>query len=175
MKSRFLIAFQRMVPNINDWNWNAIAAIGQWLGAIATFAAVLVALKQSRDASQARIKVDVSGGSIYSEGRGELTPTEPLVIFSATNAGSRVVTLRSLILVLPNKNRQLIGSPELPKELQIAEQVNILCPCETIHSIFTQQGLEGRVKVSCYFVDSLGNRYATKWKFDMESKSVIEH
>lgn len=45
-------------------DWNAVGAIGVWAGAIATTGAVIVALKQSNDATSTKVKVGVSLGFI---------------------------------------------------------------------------------------------------------------
>lgn len=106
-------------------NWDAISAIGQCLGAIATFLAVVVALKQSRP----KIIVKAKICNIYSS---DLKPTilrtDQLVI-TAVNVGNIPVQITSMGLKLPRRSKQdiyIVPQPNtIPKVLMPSEEVSI--------------------------------------------------
>lgn len=153
-----------------DWtsnDWNAVGALGQWAGAIATFSAVAVALKTTYDASKNRIKVEVSFGF--------LTGIQPegvqMIIFSATNIGVRQVKLQSSGVVLPN-NSQLIFPydtiDKLPATLQSSDQVTYWVILENVKAALRERNLHGTIKLKVFFTDSHGIRHWGKLKIPIE-------
>jgi len=153
-----------------DWTanyWNAVGALGQWAGAIATVAAVVIALKTTYDASQNRIKVETSLGFITG------LPQEgvQMIFFTAINIGIRQVQLRSSGVILPN-NEQLIfpgdTAEKLPATLQSSDQVTYWVVFEDIKNVLREKKLQGSIKVKVFFSDSLGTRHWGKLKINLD-------
>jgi hypothetical protein len=72
-------------------NWNAISAIGQVLGSLATFAAVIVALRLAREEREIRLRVTASDMII-----GGNDKTVPVVMVRVENIGLRVAKVHSI-------------------------------------------------------------------------------
>lgn len=150
-------------------NWDAVAAIGQWAGAIATFWAVMVALKQVRDASTVRVIVKALPGFI-SEGP---YASENLVFISATNAGQRPVKLTSAGILLPDGNQLMHPGKYgevLPVTLQEAEEITYHVSARQLAVGLIDRGYSGRIDLKFYFEDTRGVRHYRMWRqFDIES------
>ena len=82
--------------------WTAFAAIGQAVGAIATAAAVIVALWQVRYANKKKLKMKFTDKNVVFSERGDSRYL--FVNLSVTNIGNRNVTIRNWGMKVP-KNR----------------------------------------------------------------------
>ena len=79
-----------------DWNcmnwelfWTAFGAIGGTLGAIATTAAVIVALWQTKYANKKQLKVEFSDNIVVVPSQGDLSQKREYVGITVTNIGNR--------------------------------------------------------------------------------------
>lgn len=153
-----------------DWSatyWSSVGAIGQWVGSIATFAAVFVALKTTNDASRNRIKVTASLGFLT----GVSSLSENMIIFTATNIGLRPVQLRSSGIVLPNKTQLVCPSRTqgiLPANLQQSEHVMYWVPVKDIADSLRERNYKGKVNLKIFFADSHDIRHWFTLKLNID-------
>ncbi|MBE3586556.1 MAG: hypothetical protein IMW94_10490 [Thermoanaerobacter sp.] len=108
-------------------NWEAWGVIGQWAGAIATFLAVYVAVKQGKP--KVKVRADVYEGWAPNPftGKAEKIFTNRLYV-TAVNIGTVPVKIVNMGFRLPGKHRYAIINPEpgvLPKVLMPSEEVSI--------------------------------------------------
>jgi hypothetical protein len=165
---------------IASWNSSDWAALGQWLGAVATFLAVRVSLKLARESGSPKVRVESSFGFLGSN----LPPytSEPMLFFKAVNVGPIDVTLESSYIRLPRgfadairreprKNMWLIGHYEkaVPAKLSPAESTQYFIPARKLATSLKDQGFSGTVKIAIVFTDTFGNRYEQPFKFSIES------
>lgn len=151
-------------------DWNAVGAIGVWAGAIATTGAVIVALKQSSDATSTKVKVGVSLGFIA---QGPST-SEFMVILSATNIGLRTVRLTSAGILLSDRKQLIFPSQSagaLPASLQQSETTQFWVEAQDIAERLKEQGYKGIIKVKIFFTDSHDIKHYKKWKFNVNDWS----
>ena len=117
--------------------WTALGAIGGILGAIATTAAVIVALWQTKYAERKKIKLSkleiIKIVSNDNETKGEVKAE--YVAIRVTNVGNRVVTIQNwgfkgkngYDVVLPdNSSFEQQLQPELPYKLEVEESINLV-------------------------------------------------
>jgi hypothetical protein len=144
-------------------DWNAVGAIGQWAGAIATFCAVLVSLKMARDANSIRVKIR-AGRGVVTFGQGPVA----VFTFSATNLGSRPVTLTSMGFILPSGIQLLpkMFSGQLPKKLEPLERLPLIAPVGEMAHLLAESNHQGRVKLRVFFDEESGSRHTCKWTLD---------
>lgn len=143
-------------------DWNAVGAIGQWAAAIATFAAVVVALRVARRASSIRIKVKVSLAL-----RQELSgPSLPIVTFDAVNFSQWPVKVTSIGFRLPNGNEgtapALLKQP--PLEAQPLQQISVAVPQRDLAFALRANQFQPGSTLGVYFADSTGKRHWYRWK-----------
>jgi hypothetical protein len=160
-------------PGLMDWNalgssswWNAVGALGQWAGAVATFSAVVVALKQAHDMTTVRVRVSVTMG--FAALGSQIS--DPMVIVSATNQGHRPVRLTATGMLMPD-GRQLVFLEDvrdaLPKTLQEAETTQYHVPVGVIARKLREEGFTGEVMVRFYFSDTQDLRHWGKWRISI--------
>lgn len=93
-----------------DWNlfWTAFGAIGGTLGAVATTAAVIVALWQTKYANEKRLKVEFSDNVVIVPSEGDLSQKREYVGITATNIGNRRIKVCSWQVRFPDGHGALI-------------------------------------------------------------------
>ena len=119
-------------------DWNAVAAIGQVVGAVATFMAVWVSLRLARKARVPDARLKVSTVLIISPGLNDIR----VLMFSVTNSGERSIHVRTVgwqtgwfkhgpSWLKKQYAMQLTGgvpgTPEPPFELSPANEVSTYC------------------------------------------------
>ena len=148
-------------------DWNAVGAIGQWVGAIATTGAVIVALKQAHDATAVRVKVGVSFGLITQAS----LMSEAMVIFSVSNIGLRTVRLTSAGILLPDRKQMVFpdqSAKALSASLQQSETTQFWVETKDIAENMKAYGYNGTIQVKIFFTDSHDVKHYKKWKFNID-------
>ena len=168
-----------------DWVlfWTAFGAIGGSVGALATAAAVIVALWQVKRAERKKIKISFSDSmQIISQGSSQ--PEEKVINLSVTNVGNRKIIINQWGFDYHNKNgHALLGfnqsplmqqiNPQLPHQLDVEERADLYLE----RGFFVKSLKEGvekgnldRTKTVTFFVtDSAGQIYRVK-----SSKTVLK-
>jgi hypothetical protein len=145
-------------------DWVMVGAIGQWAGAIATFAAVVVALWTARLSSAVRLKVK---GALAATDRGR--GVEWYIIASAVNLSHRPVTVSGAGFVLPNDGHQMYPSASLdgtlPMILSEGARVQLFFPCPEIAEELLKLGYKDRTKLKVFFDDAAGGRHCRSFRF----------
>lgn len=125
--------------------WTAFGAIGQWLCAIATFAAVLVALKPY----QRKLKVSLVNIRITAEVGEEVVPLSVLI----KNTGQKLIVITGIgIAEKQYKNKFWEGFSKLAGEAQDSLPVST----KTLWSCFLNQDIKSFRVFVC---DANGNYY----------------
>lgn len=95
---------------ISYWSlfWTAFSAIGGTLGAIATTAAVIVALWQTKYANRKKLKVEFNDNIFVMPANGPAIKKYEFVGITVTNIGNRNVCLQDWRVMLPNKKTAII-------------------------------------------------------------------
>lgn len=143
------------------WDWNAVGAIGQWLGAIATFSAVVVALWAERRARSTHLSVSVAIGSTPT-GRGA-----PTVIVRVVNKSGRSVILDGGIILLPD--RRFLGPIADPKgigEMRDMEKRECSLPAKTLAQWLSRAGYPRPMRLRFVMQDSTGAQHECRYMFD---------
>lgn len=93
-----------------DWNlvWAAVGAIGGILGAFATTAAVIVALRQTKYQNRKRLKVEFSDNVFLMRSEGPARKEKEYVALTVTNVGNRSVRLEQWLMRLPDGKTSMI-------------------------------------------------------------------
>ena len=137
------------------WDWNAAGAIGQWLGAIATFAAVVVALRAERRARSTHVVVSVSIGAL-----GEKMKGGPAFVIAAVNHSGRTVILDGAGILLPD-GRQLgpIVSEVFTGESKDLERKQLSFSVETVAKWLIEAKIVAPTKLHFFVRDTTGKLY----------------
>ncbi len=151
-----------MVPLAITWAttsaWEAVAAVAQAAAALGTFAAVWVALKQSREAGRVRVRLRCAPVVIPAE------PERHLLALEAMNDGPRPVKIEMGYFMMSDGYQavQLPLQPysdQLPKVITEGESVNLFYDRDDLEEIARKQGDD--VKLTYAFVfDSAGRVHA---------------
>lgn len=104
-----------------DWNcmnwelfWTAFGAIGGTLGAIATTAAVIVALWQTKYANKKQLKVEFSDNIVVVPSQGNLSQKREYVGITVTNIGNRRIKVSNWQVRFPDGHGALIMQDTSP-------------------------------------------------------------
>lgn len=154
-------------------NWEAVSAIGTWVGGIATFAAVVVALCTSRQATKIKIKVSAGIGFVPQDG--ELVPAH--MVYSAYNNGLRPVHLTDIGVVLPNGQQVCLSMDAegkrpayvkdlLPAYLNQSDAVQIAVPIGEFVKALINNGCKTQTSLKTFWADASGKQYFTEMDFD---------
>lgn len=161
-----------------DWMlfWSAFGAIGGTLGAIATVAAVSVALWQTKYSERKKLRLKFSDSIVMAD----IAPSnheEMLVSLSIVNIGNRNVIIQNWGFVYhKKKSHALIGlnpsylmqiiSPRLPYELTIENKVDLYIEkhffVESLKEGIKKKELKERKKLILFAIDSTGKEYKVK-------------
>jgi hypothetical protein len=146
-------------------NWEAVSAIGTWVGGIATFAAVVVALITARESKAIKLRVSVGIG--YMPKGEDLIPAH--VVYSAYNNGYRPVRLTHIGVKLPNQAQVILSmnhegdrppyvEGRLPAYLMQSDGVNIVVPIEEFAEALVNNGCKTESTIETFWID-IGNKY----------------
>lgn len=161
-----------------DWMlfWNAFGAIGGTLGAMATSAAVLVALWQTKYSQKKKIKISFTDDiAIVSENGDNIYRFVGLEII---NIGNREVIISGWGFILDNGEKMQIVedfsplgklvSTKLPHKLQIEESKTLMYNKSLFTRVLNDSCTSGKLskesRITFYMVDSTGKKYTTKTK-----------
>jgi hypothetical protein len=143
------------------WDWNAFGAIGQWLAAIATFAAVIVALRAEHRARSTHLTVRVALGPTPA-GRGG-----PAFIISVVNPSNRHVILEGGSILLSDRSRLgPIADPGLTGEMRELERRDCRVSAATVAQWLIAARLTQPTKLWFCIHDSSGKQHGGMYKFD---------
>jgi hypothetical protein len=143
-------------------DWNMVGALGQWAGAIATFLAVVVALKTVHDASTIRVDVTAAPGITTPDGR-------DAVILTAVNKSHRPVTQTTFGLILPSRKQLVfmdLANRNFPAKLAELDALTIPIPAVQLAAEMAKLGLTAECTLSVFFNDSTDTRHWVKFPFD---------
>ncbi|MEN6348699.1 MAG: hypothetical protein ABFD08_04780 [Syntrophomonas sp.] len=156
-----LLRGKRMIFGIR---WDMVGAIGQCAGALATTAAVIVALVVARKESKVKTKVAISNGFIStSKGAGEDILTVKII-----NFGNKRVNLTSTGFRLPNKKDLVFPEEQtirFPCCLELSHSTEYYITLRQINEALSKNGYKGTIKLGAYFEDTYGNRHKKNFKF----------
>jgi len=159
-----------------DWNlfWTAFGAIGGTIGAVATFAAVVVALWQTKISYKKKLQLSFTDNiSFVQENRGVVYR---YVGVSVTNVGNRDVVIQKWGFICHDKSKILIISDttspvsrllqtELPHKLHIEEGVDLFYDKVLFHRILDDSIKKGSInpkkRIIFYVTDSALKTYYT--------------
>lgn len=141
-------------------NWDAISAVAQVLGVIATFCAVLVALKNNKPKLKVTAKPNmVTDNMGFFNGERYIEYAD---IIEVANHGIIPATIEMHGLKLP-KRKYLIVNPNpilfnsLPHKISTSEKASfVLHPQKMKYNILLKN------HELCFFIDTYGNTYYTK-------------
>ncbi len=151
--------------------WSAMAAVGQWFGAIATFAAVVVSLRLAKKSSSSELKIEVGPGFTT----GGLEGISEIKLFiSASNTGPIPITLNYTGFRLPrrlgDKERMRLTVPEglgvLPRRLNTSDDIKYEIGAKRLAESLERKGYRGNLKLAVIFSDTTGKIHTKKFKFD---------
>lgn len=116
-------------------NWEAVSAIGQILGVIATLIAVIVALKQNKP----KIRVEYLVGNEVSFGLDHqgYTSKENCLFITVINIGIIPVTIKNIGLKFPKNSIIINPDPQygmLPKVLQPSESIIVWTDAKSLEN-----------------------------------------
>ncbi len=120
---------------------------------------------------RARINVKISLGVISQELAGS---SETLVILSASNPGSKAITLSSWGLTLPNRNHLAFPNPlgsdvQFPHELAPETSCRVWVEAKEIARAMKTEGYSDKAKVVGFYRDQVGRTYKSKpFEFGVE-------
>ena len=161
-----------------DWQlfWTAFGAIGGTIGALATTAAVIVALWQTKHAERKKLKL-IFSDSLSLISSGTLGPEEMFVGLSIINVGNRNVIIQNWGFDYHQKGKHaLVGinqsrlartiNPSLPHELQIENKMDLYLEkkyfIENLREGIDKELLKSWLRVTFFAVDSTGKEYRVK-------------
>lgn len=162
-----------------DWMlfWTAFGAIGGTLGAVATAAAVIVALWQTKYANKKQLKVEFSDNIRIGPRRDNPAKWSEFVGITVTNIGNRNVKLAKWQLRLPDGRGALIVpeisvygkevSPAWPFTLEPEEQTSQYWDKDLFYAYMKDEvpkftSKERTNKLVWVVTDSTGRRYEVK-------------
>lgn len=127
-----------------------------------------------RQEHKREVKVELS----YGITRSPLLEVSPLMlILSALNTGTKMVTLTSMGLILPRKDKKYLTilQPEsnvtFPYELLEGKNCSVWIGIEKLAKDLKHEVYSGKIDLKGYYKDAIGNEYRSKSvKFDIEKQ-----
>ena len=149
-------------------NWIAFGAIAQACAAVATFAAVIVALWQTKYANRKKLKLSFSENSQIISNNG----IEVLPSLTVTNIGNRTITIQNWgfivnrqtkgVVIQDSSDMMLLGiDTPLPHKLEPEESITLAMQAEKLYRSFKTFIEKGTCKP---------NRYITVFVTDSTQK-----
>lgn len=122
---------------ITDWGlfWTAFGAIGGTVGALATTAAVVVALWQTKYANMKKLKIQFSDDIILVPSNGDFSRKHKYIEITVTNIGNRNIRLTNCCIMLPHSKSAFI----LQNHSNLAQQLSASWPITIQPEERTQQ------------------------------------
>ncbi|MCH5250884.1 MAG: hypothetical protein J1E98_13165 [Lachnospiraceae bacterium] len=162
---------------MKDYNlfWNAFAAIGQAVGAIATAAAVIVTLWQIKYANRKRLRLSFSDKNVVFSENGNLE--FHFVSLTVTNIGNRNVIIKNWgikvskkqnLLIVPDIKNPIVKMIQKPLPCTLApeESMDLVFDIKLFLRNLREQIKDGvfseKDKLTLYVVDSTGKMYFVK-------------
>ena len=153
---------------MNSVTWTDI--ITALVAAYGSILATYTAIARWRE-KRARINVKISLGFITQRSTG---PSEPMVILSASNSGSKAITLSSWGLVLPNRTHLSFPYPlgsdvRFPHELSPETSCRVWVAAKETARVMRAEGYSDKAKVVGFYRDQVDRTYKSKpFEFDVE-------
>jgi hypothetical protein len=104
-----------------------------------------------------------------------------MIISTAKNTGRKTVTLTSVGLIMPIKDKDHLlflntnSAISFPVELAESKSCQVWDVAKEIAQDLAQQGLSGTVYVRGYFQDAIGNEYRSKKvKFNIDKQLEVQ-
>jgi hypothetical protein len=126
----------------------------------------------ARQEHKREIKVELSYGFMRNPLSG-VSP--PMLLLSASNTGTKTVTLTSMGLILPRKDKKylIFAQPEsnvsFPCDLLEGKNCNVWVTTKELAEDLKREGYSGRISLKGYYRDAIGGYYESKsFKFDIE-------
>ena len=156
--------------------WEAFGAVGSTIGAIATAAAVIVALWQTKYSHRKKLKLSFSDDiAAISEKDGSI---ERFIGISVTNIGNREVTITSWGFNLAERGRAMLFVPgasslavraiqtELPYKLELENAITLYYPKEKFAALISEVSAKNELnlhkRIKFYVGDSTNKKYYVK-------------
>ncbi|MBS5135692.1 MAG: hypothetical protein KHZ05_09685 [Oscillospiraceae bacterium] len=155
-------------------NWQAISAIGTFMGALATFAAVFVALFQTRIANRKKLKLTF--GDNYSAINAQSgAKVGPFLYLSAVNTGNRDIVLQNWFICIGKSQNYLVKNnthpllqTKLPQKLCPEERADFFLMRDEFVEILKKDKIKSAIhnwqRVSAILVDNAGKKYIIRSK-----------
>lgn len=177
-----------MIILLNAWytNWPMWSAIGQWLGAIATLLAVIVALKQSNDAKKIAEETTKTKLEIIWE-----LEKKYEILVTATNTNVFPVYIKKVLIYFNENSNYYIALDHYPenitKKVEPGDTVEFALHYTVIHDFLTDMARNGknfnysknkRYKFRITFYDSLQNEFDLKFTYsyqDVENDNKVRY
>jgi hypothetical protein len=157
--------------------WNAVGAIGQWVGAIATAAAVWVALYQIRAASITKLKIHLEEMHRTHDTTDGRLITKYYTIITVTNVGPRIVVIQDVFFrnsVTKSRIPYPFERSKLPYTLQDSDIYKIPLESEYMLAYIKNALPEGKIAgLDICFRDSHGKIHSKSFYIDTQSGRVI--
>jgi hypothetical protein len=126
----------------------------------------------SRQEHKREIKVELAYGFM----RNSLSEVSPLMlILSALNTGRRTVTLTSMGLILPKKDKKYLvflqpeSNVSFPYDLLEGKNCNVWTTTKELAEDLKREGYSGKISLKGYYKDAIGGEYKSKsLKFNIE-------
>jgi hypothetical protein len=138
-------------------NWEIWGALGQWVGAISTTCAVVVALWLATAAARPRIRAHL-----------HLDQDADVVYLVAVNDGPRTITLVHAGLRIPSSRWETVitetATARLPKRLAESEFVYLRTATDGLSDGLTAREVERGFTLHGFFIDSAGRQYTAHWR-----------
>lgn len=163
-------------------NWEAMSALGTWIGAIATFVAVMVALWQTKYANKKKARLSfVENMTLVPTvpiGKIGYIPKNQYVGINFANIGNRKIILNSFWIELPDGSRAIIhpestpiGTLSWPVELDVEESAFLPWQKDKfLEFLNVDSTLDRNKKIVFCVSDSIGVIYKCK-----TPKTVLEY
>lgn len=159
-----LYTFWKFTDWVEKWDSGDWAAIGQWLGAIATFWAVLISLKATRRKPHLKISSIIS---LHDYGNAYVEKLNIKVVpFDGRTVKIEHLSVsprRNLYQTITNKRKRFInihgggtGDNVLPRSIQPHDYLESTIGTDIIKRCFEEFGYSKMVTLDCFAYDSLG-------------------
>lgn len=143
------------------WDWNAVAALGQWAGAIATTVAVIVALSAERRARRTFLTVNVTSGPLDGRKKGSA------FIISAVNQSGRTVKLeRAAIFLADGRLLGPIVTDKFIGDITDLEKRTYQQPQEEVAAWLINLGIVVETELIFKVEDTTGKQHSCKYRFN---------
>ena len=142
-------------------DWTAFGAVGQWVGGLATAAAVYIALRAEQRARSTKIEVNVAHGSM------KVRTGPAAFVVAIRNKSGRTVTLESAGIELPDgRHLGSIAAAEFVGEMRDLERREHRFAVTTVADWLSGAGVSRATILWFYIQDATGKQHWCKYRFD---------